>query len=355
MFEIYTQDYLLSVMLKKAKEKNFPTTEGSLIYNASCLMAVMLEDAFDKAEEDYINAYPDTCDREHLIRFARDRNLSPKSATKTEIYALYEGDMPAIGVVMTNGEVSYTVKEITYVHELTAKYTILLECNTAGVLGNKETGSLYLVDFVENFKGCEILEIVRYGTDEEDTEVFRTRYFDSFGVPGQFGNAQYWKDVALGIEGIGRVLPVKSTGSDGKVIVRLIVTGHGRAVEQEVLEELAAYCDESDKNNVVPFGQTVEVSAAKEVSISVNANLTISEDVKKEDIVAEMNKVTDEYIKELNLLFGDKTLVVRRSYLETLYNNIDGVDDCEVLSINGTAGNIILNQDEIATRGEIVC
>lgn len=352
MFEEYTQDYLLSVMLQKAKEKGFPAVEGSLIYNASCLMATMLEDSFDKAEEDYINAYPDTCDREHLIRFCRRRNVFPKGATKSRSYASYVGALPTVGTVMTDGELNYTVTDIVYVDEM-QNHIVSLECNTPGIIGNKEGAELYLVDYVEDFVNAKVNEIYEYGADEEGTEELRARYFASFGVPGQFGNAKYWKDRATEVEGIERANPMRSTDENGKAVVLLPVTGYGVPVDAEALEKLQALCDEGADGNVVPFGQTVIASAAGTVTVNLNVSVTLSEDAVSQDVNAEINKITDEYIKEVNLNFGDKPLVIRRTALEARYLEAKGVEDCEITSINGVGGNLSLESDKIAVRGTV--
>ena len=352
MFEEYTQDYLLSVMLEKAKEKGFPVVEGNLIYNASCLMAVMLEDCFDKAEEDYVNAFPDTCDREHLIRFCRRRNVFPEGATKASAYASYTGSLPSVGIVMTDGELNYTITGIIYNDEM-QKHTVSLECNTPGDIGSREGAELYLVDYVEGFEDAKITEIYVRGTDEEDTERLRERYFASFGVPGQFGNAKYWKDRATEVEGIERANPMRSTDENGKAVVLLPVTGYGVPVDAEALEKLQALCDEGADGNVVPFGQTVIASAAGTVTVNLNVSVTLSEDAVSQDVNAEINKITDEYIKEVNLNFGDKPLVIRRTALEARYLEAKGVEDCEITSINGVGGNLSLESDKIAVRGTV--
>ena len=353
MFEEYTQDYLLSIMLQKAKDKGFPTAEGNLIYNASCLMAVMLEDAFDKAEEDYINSYPDTCDREHLIRFCRGRNIEPKAATNAKYYATYTGGVPVLDTVLTDGELNYTLSKTISADSDSGTYTVSLICNTEGKTDDKKGVVLYLVDYVEDFISCVITETYEYGTDEEDTEVLRERYFASFGIPGQFGNAQYWKDVALSVDGIGRALSVKSEGEDGEVTVLLIVTGYGAVVSQEALLKLTELCDEENAGNVVPFGQTVTVEAATEKTVDISVKLTLTDTAAAEDVTAEISNVTDEYFKELNLCFGDKTIILRRNALEARYFEIDGVLDCEILTLGGIDGNIELERNEIAVRGEI--
>ena len=42
MFEEYTQEYFLSIAQQYAAEKGLDATEGTLIFNASSMMAVML-------------------------------------------------------------------------------------------------------------------------------------------------------------------------------------------------------------------------------------------------------------------------------------------------------------------------
>lgn len=55
-----------------------------------------------------------------------------------------------------------------------------LTCETSGTEGNKYFGDMIPVDYIAGLETAELIELLIPGEDEEETEVFRERYFSSF-------------------------------------------------------------------------------------------------------------------------------------------------------------------------------
>ena len=203
-------------MLEKAAEISDVTlTEGSFVYNALAVVAMALEDAYTDAEAVMDNAMADTCDREHLIRFAKSKGLVPKPATKAQYALECNVELPT-GFRLTDGTNDYTV--------LTAGTTPTAQIETEGSAGNDYTvgTELSAVDYVDGFETCVITGRVGIGEDEEDTEVFRQRYFDALDVSGMFGNEAFYKRMTQSVEGVEQVGVTYNNG-----IVKVGVLGPG--------------------------------------------------------------------------------------------------------------------------------
>ncbi|MCM1364714.1 MAG: baseplate J/gp47 family protein [Faecalibacterium sp.] len=342
MFENYTQDYLLSVMTDKAHELGFSATEGSLIYNASCLMAVMLEDAYDKAEKIYSNAFPDTCDREHLIRFARKKGIEPKAATKAVLKAV-SNSFFTNGRQLTSNSLTYTVTEHVKYDEDEGGYIFIIECDTAGTVGNEITENLEPTEIINGFEFFRITEIITEGTDDEDTEVLRDRYFDCFAIQGQFGNRAYYINQAKSVAGVGAVkLSVDKNGN----IEMDIVDTQGNAADDALVAKV-------ERQVETAVGQVKNVYPAYEQAVNVSMMVKLKNGATEEDARAAIENMIDEYFKELSLTFGDvERLCIRLPIIQMQLFALDFVDNCEVYPF-GENYSFYLPSGTIAKRGDV--
>lgn len=261
MFENVTQDTILSEMLEDAAElSDVDLAEGSFVYNALSVAAMALEDAYSDADAVMANAMADTCDREHLIRFAKAKGLEPREATKAQ-YALECNVELPVGFQLTDGEFDYTV--------LTEGTTPTAQIETAGSAGNDRTVGLQLsaVDYIDGFETCEITARTGRGEDEEDTEDFRARYFEALDVRGMFGNKAFYKELAMSVDGVEQVGMIYRGG-----VLYVGVLGPGNAFVSESVN--TAVSDLLTEN--APFGHTVSVNDLVSMSDSAALNLNVS-------------------------------------------------------------------------------
>jgi uncharacterized phage protein gp47/JayE len=345
MFENETQETIMQRMIEKAGDE-VSIVEGSLLYSAVSLIAVALEDAYDKLEEVYLNAFEDTCDREHLIRFARKKNMTPKLATKA-IYSVKADAELQVGDELTNGKYNFTVTQ--------GGTEALIECQTAGSEGNGLTGSLSAVTFIENLNQCQITAQVILSENEEETEDFRDRFLEALNVSNQYGNLKGYKALTEGIDGVGKA--AVSTYSDlGLKWVKIYVTDEGfKAPTSEKVAEIQEIIDpvSGSGEGLASIGHRVSVSAAAEVKVNISASLTLESGVIKEDILPLINSAVDEYFASLNSDFGDESIVVRKSRIESAAIKIGGVVDFEIKTLNGSESNLTLEDGEVAVRGDV--
>ena len=351
MFEQFTQDNLLALALEKCKELNVSVIEGSLCYNAAALMSVMLEDMADEAERIYVNSHPDTCDREHLIKFGQRRGVYPYSATASKVTARCNIKLPT-GTVMSGDTLNYVVTEYIKQDSETSLHYMILQCETTGEAGNSYIGALYPVEHIEGFDEAMITEITQYGAEEEETEAFRERYFDVIDVIPMAGNTAYYRKYVK--EAVDNVGYVRVTYSAPYVYIT-VTDSDGNTASSDILSAVETAMGKSG-DGYAPINHQVKAQSAQITAYEISLNLSVEDDSVKADIEAEIKKNLEKYFKELNEDFETgKVRIIRLSMLINAAVTIKGVTDCISAKINSAANNVTVPLDTIARLGEIKC
>jgi uncharacterized phage protein gp47/JayE len=80
-----------------------------------------------------------------------------------------------------------------------------ITCETAGEAGNDYDRTVIPIEYVEGLETCKITARLIPGEDEEDTEVFRQRYFNSLNLQAFGGNRADYLEKVNAIPGVGGV------------------------------------------------------------------------------------------------------------------------------------------------------
>lgn len=352
MFEDFTQENLLALALQKGKELNVSVIEGSLCYNSAALMSVMLEDLADEAERIYINSFPDTCDREHLIDFASRRGLVPTPAVKAVVRCKSNVILP-IGTAVSSESLNYTVSAYEREDTIKHEHYMLLECDTQGEIGNSYLGEIYPVDYVDGFAGASITEIVIFGKEEESTEDFRKRYFEAVDVLPMAGNRSYYEKFVR--EAMPELKYVKVT-YEGGFVVLTVGTENLEEPDSSALDKLAKIMGVGG-DGYAPINHQIKTKAASVAKLPISVKLEVEADAVKPDIEAEFKKNLESYFKIVNESFGEEDRrIIRTSMIINAATSVKGVVDCtEVKLASTTAGNLVLGTDNLIKVGDVTC
>lgn len=170
MFEGVTYEALLEEMLSNAL-KLYPeldTREGSVLYTALAPAAVEIVNLYIALDAVLDMSYPDTASREYLIRRAAERGIDPTEATKAVVEAAFTPE----GLSVTVGS-RFRCDDATYVYNgeaLGAYY--LLECETAGNVGNKSGGTLLPLAYIDGLQAASIVALSVPGSGGPASKVF---------------------------------------------------------------------------------------------------------------------------------------------------------------------------------------
>lgn len=350
MYETKTYETILKSMLKQVPD-GIDKREGSVIYTAVAPAATEL--AILYMELDYLlkEMFADTADREHLMKRASERGVIPKAASYAELKAVFNTDIP-IGSRFSLDMLNYRAVE-----RLESK-VYRMRCETIGAAGNSNFGTLIPITYIKGLTRAELTELLIPGEDEEETEHFRKRYFDSLSSQAFGGNITDYKEKVSAVSGVGgvKVYPVWNGGGTVKVV---IVDSDYRApseslveVVQEILDPLS---DQGRGKGTAPIGHVVTVAGAEALPVSLSTVITYQPGYDKEGCEEKIYEAIDAYFEELNRSWeGVTELVVRVSRIESRLLDVEGILDVTDTMIQGTTGNYVLPSDKIAVRGEII-
>lgn len=349
MYETLTFETILERMLDRVDDR-FDKREGSIIYDALAPAAAELLLVYFELDRLLQESFADTQSRDYLIRRAGERGVAPKSAT----YALRKGvfniDVP-IGARFSLGELNYVVEEKI------EDGVFQLSCETPGEAGNTDTGTLLPIDYIEGLTVAQLTDVLVPGADEEETEAFRTRYFQSLEAQAFGGNIADYKTRVGFLAGVGGVKVIPTWNGPGTVKVIISDATHS-APSTELLTEVQDQVDPTGNSGsgvgIAPIGHKVTVAPVSLVSIRIAATLTLQEQWTWDDIKPYAEESLNKYFSDLAASWENlEHIVVRVSQIETRLLDLNGVLDISDTAINGSFRNITLEADQIPTRGEL--
>ncbi|WP_036127322.1 baseplate J/gp47 family protein [Lysinibacillus sphaericus] len=331
--------------------------ETSLIYQATAANTIETAQVLFTLLNYENQMFADTAPRENLIRRAAERGLSPTPATKAIRKGVFNIDVP-IGARFSQEEYNYVVIEKI------ENGIFKLECETVGEVGNFEAGQLIPIDYITGLETAQLTDLLIPGENEEDTEAFRSRYFNSFESVSFGGNRADYKERVGNIPGVGGARIYRAKYGGGTVGVTIIDSTYSKPSTAlvELVQQLVDPLDsQGDGVGLAPIDHIVTISAVNETVVNIATTLTLQSNWSFADVESAIKEVIDGYFKESAELWAkavtkqeDNTgLIVRISQIETRILGIDGVIDIANTKLNGTASNLELDKEAIPKRGTV--
>lgn len=392
MYENETYEVILDRMLARVSDA-LDKRPSSPIYDTHSATAIELQILYIELETLIQNSYGDTAAREFLILLAKDRGLSPDPAT----HAILKGAFTPTTIDVTGqrfniGDINYTVLEQT-----TEPGQYKVQCESTGEIGNQYLGQMIPMDYIPGLETATLTEVLIPGEDDEDTEVFRQRYFDSFNEQTFGGNrADYFAKVRS-VDGVGDCKIIRVWNGDirpaemipnaavqewfksfptanedvkawltavytAALQKKLTVGGTVRvvivdsddygeassALVQSVQQMLDPETDAGEGLGLAPIGHVVSVVSADAVQIQVKTTVTFEEGYNWSNTRAAMEEAVNAYLLELRKGWsGVSQTIVRISQVETRILGVSGVVDVTGTKINGSSSNLTLGKYEI--------
>lgn len=337
--------------------------EGSIAFDAAAPAAIELMYLYMALDLFIQNTFGDTASRPFLIERAKERGLSPREATPSVVRLI---PTPSDAEISTGFRFSCDDVNFRITGKATTGSGYLAECETAGTIGNKPNGPVVPIDYVAGLSKIEITELVTAGEDEEETEAFRKRYLRSFDSMAFGGNIQDYREKVGAIAGVGgvKVYPVWNGGGTVKVVFS--ASDNKPPAAEKVTEVQTAIDPVTNAGKgigIAPIGHRVTVEGAtwKDISISMKVTVSSGEPADYADVI---KKEIQAYFDELNESWADTEVVkdseyrntgviVRIAQIEYRVMNIDGIIDAENITINGSASNFTVGNDELVRISKI--
>lgn len=375
VFENYTYEELLAAMLSEVPT-DVDKREGSIIFDTLSPAALELAKAYMGMDSVLNNAFAETAIREYLIKIAKERGLTPETATNAVLkgeFNFISNDGKYIGEVVSEGN-RFNLDKINYIitsqisNESGQVITVTdsngntiavangeripglwqVKCETAGAEGNKHFGSMTPIETISGLTKAELTDLLIPGKDEEDTEVFRQRYFDSINNDAFGGNKADYVKWVKAIDGVGQV-KVNRTPNGGGTVGVIITNTENDTASDTLVAEVKKILDPEEYTGlgegIAPIGHSVTVESVKYSGWDVYFY-----DVEYEDglTIADVNnifqKVLNEYADELNSEWeesGDRKIYAMQLAAKCI--SADGIINIGSCDIDGDAYRTLLS------------
>lgn len=326
----------------------------SMIFNATAANSVETVQMLMTVKNFIDMVFADTAPREYLIRRAAERGLKPREATFAKRKGEFNIDIP-IGSRFSLDELNYEVIERISFGQF------ILQCETAGNEGNLFSGQLIPIEYIDGLQTAVLTEILIPGNDEEDTEAFRTRYFDSFNSQAFGGNRADYKEKVGSLPGVGGVRVYRAWNGGGTVKLVIIDSRYEKPT-QTLIDEVQEAVDPIDKSGegigTAPIDHEVTVFGVSETNVNIDTDITYQTGWNWAAIENTARSVITDYFRELASEWAHSEddnagLVVRISQIETRLLGVAGVLDIKDTRLNGNQSNLILDKEYIPKLGVI--
>lgn len=405
MFEQYDFDTILDRMMSNVSD-SLDKREGSVIYDALAPAALELANFYSALDMVMDEVFADTASYYYLVKRAAERHIYPKEETPAicRMEVVPADTKIAIGDRFNLNDLNYIVTAV--MDDKLGSYQIT--CETAGIAGNQQLGTLLPIETENELNRMEyaaIIEILVPGEDEEDVETFRERYFASFHNQAYGGNKADYLEKVNNIPGVGGckvmrawlggynpsgMIPTDTirdwfesltedafgsvvygwlsaiyhAASDklltvGGTVKVYIISSEFKApsatLVRNVQDTLDPEISAGEGDGVAPIGHVVNVIGVKEVPVNIGLDIEYKEGYSFLVLKEQIENAIEEYFSKLRQSWasGD-SIIVRISQIEYRLLELDGIFDLKNTTLNDQEENIIINGESIPVRGEII-
>lgn len=338
MFEDITYEKILKRMLDRIPE-SFDKREGSILYDALAPSAAEMQILYISLDNVLREAFGDTADREFLIKRAAEYGTIPNKARAAEWRGVFTPD----GIEVETGE-RFSRGKMNF--RVTGKLDdggYRLICESAGAAGNDGAGAMIPINYIAGLEQAQLTELLIPGTDEEDTEDFRSRYLAAVRKPSTSGNRYDYYNWAMECSGVGaaKIFPL----SDGPGTVKIVIANEERkGADSALVNSVKEHIE-----GLRPIGATVTVASASEKEIHVAAGIRLKKGLYLGSVQDAISRALSGYLERNTF----EITYVSLAKVGSLLLDVEGVEDFSDLMLNGEAGNVLLQKEEIAVAGTI--
>lgn len=218
-----------------------------------------------------------------------------------------------------------------------------LRCEAVGTVGNNYSGRLLAIDYINGLTDAVLTETIIEGTDEESDDFLRERLMNKIRRPSTSGNAHDYYNWAIECSGVGaaKIFPL----AYGPGTVKVVIADTNKTEAEPALIKLV-------KNHIEelhPIGATVTVASVMELPINVMGKVKIGNGVNLGVIQASFQETLKDFLYESAFELSYVGIAkVGNILIETI-----GVEDYAEITLNGTSGNIVLTDEQIAVVGAV--
>ncbi|HFL0606045.1 TPA: baseplate J/gp47 family protein [Listeria monocytogenes] len=351
-FEDMTFENIIESMLESVSD-NLDKREGSFIWNALSPAASQVALLYTWLENAIELVFYDTAPDEYLERAAQPYGILRKQATSA-VRVIKGKDDNENTVVIPAGSRFFIETENVYFKVISSVNTQqLVECEVAGVVGNSDFSkdTILSLDNIYGLAHVEITDVMIPGSDEEELETFRSRFFAKIQKDAFSGNKAHYKLWAEEVDGVGKAKIYPLSYGDGTV--KVVITDTELQPASEVLvEKVSKHIDPVSQQGegAAPIGAKIFVESAIWKTIEISGQLSLKEGKSINDVIGEITGEINKLFKSITFLEKEVT-TIKLAVISNIIFSAPSVLDNFNIKINDEASNIILGENEVPKLG----
>lgn len=332
--------------------------EGSIIQTALGPESWYMEGFYLDLDRVQRNAYAGTAGGTDLEMICEERGIRRKAATAAVKKGVFNVLVP-IGSRLstrTGDHITYVVKKATGGTE--GAHTYELKCETRGRIGNSYSGPLLAIDYIRGLASAELSELIEAGTEDEEDEDLRLRYFSTFEAGGFAGNMDAYRNEILGIDGVGAV-QIYPAWKGGGTVLCSILNGNFEPADSGLLSRVQeVICPPEDGGTdpsqdgygFAPVGASVTIGTATELVLNIECSIQF--DAADESYQEEVKGKIVDYIKGVKRSWGERiknrkikySVIVYEARIVAAILTLPNVVNVTNVTINGNTGDLVLTE-----------
>lgn len=370
------KDMTLQEIIDMAMEKvptEFDRRTGSVIYDTIASAAVpILYLALEGAQIEDIS-FIETTYGEYVDKLVADKALTRYPATK----AVKKGKLmtdsgPATNIpdgtrfaaVDSSDGLIYTVAGSM---ETPGEY--MLECETAGTVGNSYYGAIVPVSYIDPLASAEIIGDYQEARDVETDEELKQRYLDTYTRNSFGGNISQYDEEVKKLDGVGELQVHRAYPNSGHVLLSVVGPSY-RKITTDLIKTLQDTIDPEVNGEqgtglgMAPIFHTVHVTTPTERTIPISFKLQVITGYTVEQLRPLIKEKLEELFAGLRKNWGvmDTTkhtyeVIIYVARIIVAISGIVGVANVSEVKIDGVAGDLSLTQtgalQELPILGEV--
>lgn len=221
-----------------------------------------------------------------------------------------------------------------------------------GASGNVGAGAVIEMPVtIAGIFACNNIEPMTGGYEAESDISLRERYYEAIQTPASNGNRASYKIWAKSVTGVGdaKVFPL---GHGIGTVDVVIIDADMLPASTELVQSVQDYIDPNSTGTgegVAPIGATCYVASATELVINVTAKLTLKSSASQSIVKTAIENAITQYLADIAF----DSSIVSAAQIGNVILDVDGVQDYENLRLNGSTGNISVDDRKVAVLGEV--
>ena len=334
---------------------DFDKRTGSIIYDTISSVAVPI--LFLAMESTNIESatFIESSYGNYVDMLVADKGIVRKNATKAikkaRVIAQDKSLIIDIGTrfsTVDNNSLIYTV--IKYIGD----FEYLVECDTAGTIGNSYFGNLIPISFIPTLATAEIIDDYQEGKDEESDDDLKQRYLSLYDQTAFGGNISQYREEVKKLDGVGELQVYRAFPSSGHVTLSIISPSY-KPISKELIQTLQNTIDPTINNQqgtglgLAPIFHKVHITTPVEFNVPIQLRVQLANGYNIESIKPNLqNKIEELFIsirKEwavLNTISYEYEIIIYISRIIALALNVEGVINVSEVKINSQTKDLIL-------------